>query len=250
MGCVVSHPNVENSEPVAHTPKPNLLNAGAPESAKTAPGDATTAAPATEAGTDPKTNADVPTTSKPAGTTVNQQQLAIDYGKVKLILRGLFKGFIDEALPHFDNLFENSTEVIAAFGEAVEDIQLGGWDNFVSGMAKAATALEMLLNALNDLDIAAAQLEDLTRVIAIFRNPSLIVGHVTGEITVNGAHIWELINNAIQAWQEGRYEDFGNHIGTAIAEVLTVEENVTPWWTGCPSVGCGSFPTNCNCWGQ
>ena len=96
-------------------------------------------------------------------TAVSQQQLAIYYGKVKSILRGLFKGCLDGALPHLEKLFENSPEVIAAFGEAVEDIQLGGWDNFVSGMAKAATALEMLLNALNDLDIAAAQLEDSSR---------------------------------------------------------------------------------------
>jgi len=245
MGCIISQPNVEQSEPVANTPKPAILTARAPDTAKNAEAEVAPVAPAIEAGADPKINAEAPAANKPP-TASAQAQLAIDFDKVKLISQGILKGFINEALPHWEDVFEDSSEVIEKFNEAIEAFQGGmNWTNFVAGMEKVGDALQMLLDVFSTLSIAGDQLEDLTKVIFIFKNPSMIIQHFMGEITVNGAAITNKISEAIQAWRDGDFEQFGFLIGEAIAEVLTVEESVNPWWMGC-TTGCSGF----NCCGQ
>jgi len=245
MGCIISQPNVEQSEPVANTPKPAILTARAPEAAKNAEAEVAPVTPAIEAGTDPKINAEAAAPNKPPTATA-QAQLAIDFDKVRLVSQGLLKGFLDEAMPHWTELFENSSEVMEAFAEAIDEFETGlNWNNWVAAMGKIADALQLLLDVFRSMSIAGDQLDDLARVIFIFKNPSAIVSHFLGEITVNGADISKNITDAIQAWRDQEWELFGELIGRAIAEVLTVEENVTPWWMGC-TTGC----SGCNFYGQ
>merc|ERR1719378_670132 len=84
-----------------------------------------------------------------------------------------------------------------------------------------ASAFEALADAMTQAGVAEQQVEDLVKVIAMFKDSKQIIFHIGQELKVNGQNIINQIESAIKNFNEKAWFSFGEDLGLIIGEVLS-----------------------------
>merc|ERR1712087_323495 len=102
----------------------------------------------------------------------------------------------------------------------------------IQGLGELAAALEALQAAMGDAGATVKQVDDLAKVVAMFKDSSQIVCRVGEELIVNGRNIISRIEEATTHFAAQEWHNFGFDIGTVIGEVLspTAEPSQPSCW--------------------
>merc|ERR1712093_38741 len=77
---------------------------------------------------------------------------------------------------------------------------------------------------MSDAGAAKEQVDDLAKVIAMFKDEQKIVYHIGKELLVDGKDILSRIGKAVKDFSAHDWESFGEDIGVIIGEVLSPEK--------------------------
>jgi hypothetical protein len=155
------------------------------------------------------------------------------------VFKAVLKGFVDESLPAVELAIKVSGSALASFKAAVASLKQGTGDSVAQGLCEMASALEALADAMTQAGATEQQVQDLVKVIAMFKDSKQIIFHIGQDLKVNGQNILKQIESAIKNFNEKAWSSFGEDLGLIIGEVLSPQaaptrnpaETTTGFWS-------------------
>ena len=156
--------------------------------------------------------------------TINDlQNLSLDKAEVAQISMGVLSGALKtEDLNDYVTCIQDSEQVVGDIEDAVASFEKQTTTGVITGLGDLADALTVVGAAIGTCsqqkDIA--QLKKLEEMLKQFKNPKSFAFHVGKDLLVNGQDIYHQISDAVAQYRAGKYEAFGEDIGSAMALVL------------------------------
>lgn len=156
--------------------------------------------------------------------TVNDlQNLALSKSEVTQISMGVLQGALQtEDLDDYVTCIQDSESVVLDVEDAIENFEKKNISGVTKGLSDIADALKVIVGAIDtcsqqkDLD----QLKKLKAMLATFNSPKSFAYHVGKDLLFNGVNIYHEITDAVSNYRVGKYEAFGEDIGSVLALVL------------------------------
>jgi len=121
--------------------------------------------------------------------SASDSSLTMDLNTVVEIFKGVLDGFVHESLPGIESFIKDAESVTSNLKTAVANFQKGDATSMIQGLGELAAALEALRAAMGDAGAAVHQVDDLAKVVTMFKDSSQIVCHVGEGLIVNGKNI-------------------------------------------------------------
>jgi len=147
----------------------------------------------------------------------------MDRVKMEQIALGLFEGALDEE--HLEDIDTCATvdapHAVVEIEAAVKDMSQISVSGVISGLDEMAKAfgdmslgLKTCANAKN-----ANQIKKIEELVETFKNPETLAIHVGHDILFNGVDLEEHITNSIIAYDDQKWKEFGQGMGTMLSEI-------------------------------
>ena len=151
------------------------------------------------------------------------QSLYLSKAEVGQISMGILAGSLKtEDLDDYVTCIQDSEKIMVDVEDAITSFEKKNISGVTQGISDLADALHIIVSAIDtcsqqkDID----QLIKLKKMLASFKNPKSFAYHVGKDLLFNGVNIYHEITSAVTNYRGGKFEAFGEDIGTVLALVL------------------------------
>merc|ERR1719282_2227653 len=112
---------------------------------------------------------------------------------------GFFKGAIEESIPDVMTCVQDGENLVHDVEKAIADFKKENFDGVKNGIKEIGTIVKSISSDIKDCEAGV---------------------HGAKDLLVNGVQIYHQIDDSIKAYDAGKIESFGEHVGEALALVL------------------------------
>lgn len=153
----------------------------------------------------------------------------IDLSKEQVfqIVQGVLFGALDTAdLDDYITCIQDSEEVVEDIEDAVKNFKRENVRGVTKGFSNLASALTTVSSAIGkcsqqkDID----QVKKLEEMLLTFKNPKSFAFHIGKDLLYNGKSIYKEISDAINQYEAGNLQAFGEDIGNILALIVVGDQ--------------------------
>lgn len=151
-----------------------------------------------------------------------EQPMSISNLNIVRIVEGVLYGILKDAVPEgsLDTCISDGQQIESTIIDAVTNLEKATFDGIKTGLNEIGSAVKLMPSMLKDCTSVQNDIQILAKMAEIFSHPLSLIWQVGKSLIVNGSDIFDKISQAITAYKNGQYFDFGKNIGQALSEVF------------------------------